>query len=72
MTDDCRCLCRLETRGDIDSAMTCYREALTFDPCESEARERLDSLTAKLDKQVCGEGRGGEGREGIVRDGAIV
>ena len=44
---------RLEEQGKIDSAMACYREALTFNPEEPTAKERLDTLTVVMETKVC-------------------
>lgn len=46
-------MCRLEEQGKISSAMDCYREALTFDPEEVTAKERLESLTVVMEMKVC-------------------
>jgi hypothetical protein len=43
----------LEVQGKIDSAMACYREALTFDPEEPTAKERLGALTVAMETKVC-------------------
>lgn len=46
-------MCRLEEQGKISSAMDCYREALTLDPEEATAKERLESLTVVTEMKVC-------------------
>ena len=46
------CMFRLEEQGKIDSAIACYREALTLDPEEVTARERLGILTAAIEMKV--------------------
>lgn len=38
--------------------MKCYKEALTLDPTEGAAKQRLETLTAAMEKQVGGGGRG--------------
>ena len=49
---------RLEGKGQIDTAMRCYREALADNPEEETAKMRLGLLMAAKEKQVCEVGVG--------------
>lgn len=37
----------------MQEAMRCYKEALADDPSQTTARQRLEVLTAIMEKQVC-------------------
>ena len=52
-------VCRLEEKGNIDYSLSYYKKALTFDPEEETARERVEALTIAMEKKV-GNKEGGE------------
>ena len=52
--------------------MKCYRDVLTLDPTEETAKQRLGTLTAAMEKQVSGGGRGRSVGEEEERGGGVV